>query len=183
MSLFLLWTTMAWAAPQLTPADLSDVTKGEVVVLLSEDATEAVGAVDIAAPRDRVMEAIVDFDYRVKHAAILKSAAVYAESDRTISVQFEAGILGFTGSWHAIYKWDEANSRCTFSLDPARANSLDSMSGDYVLTAIEGGTRVTHHSVGKASSAYPTWLIRRASRSSTERMLDSLRSRAQDGPD
>lgn len=156
---------------------------GEVVVRLSDDATQAVGAVDIAAPPDRVMEALLDFDYRVKHAAILRNAEVYAKADRSVSVQFEAGMLGFTGSWHAIYEWDETNTKCTYGLDPARENSLESMTGDYVLTAIDGGTRVTHHSDGKPGSMYPTWLIRRASQSSTERMLDSLRDRAQDGPE
>jgi len=183
LSSFLLWLAVAWAAPELTPSDLEAVNNGEVVVRLSDDGTQAVGAVDIATPPDRVMEALLDFDYRVKHAAILKKADVYAKADRTVSVQFLAGILGFTGSWHAIYQWDEANTKCSYGLDPARDNSLESMSGDYVFTAIDGGTRVTHHSDGKPGSMYPAWLIRRASKSSTERMLESLRARAQDGPE
>lgn len=181
MSTFLLWLAIALAAPELSPADLESVKQGEVVVRLSDDGSQAIGAVDIAAPADQVMEAVLDFDYRVKHAAILKKADVYSRAERTVSVQFLAGILGFTGSWHAIYRWDEANTRCTYGLDPARKNSLESMTGDYVFTAIEDGTRVTHHSDGKPGASYPAWLIRRASRSSTERMLGSLRDRAQEG--
>jgi hypothetical protein len=180
MSPWILFLAAAWATPDLTSSELEEVTKGEVVVRLSEDATQAVGAVDIAAPRDRVLEALLDFDYRVKHASILKTAEVYARADHSVSVKFEAGILGFTGAWHSIYEWDEANTRCSYRLDPARENSLESMRGDFVLTAIEGGTRVTHHSAGKPGSMYPTWLIRRASKTSTARMLESLRNRAQE---
>lgn len=181
MSGWVLWLAAASAAaPDLTSSELEEVTKGEVVVRFSEDATQAVGAVDITASRDRVMKALLDFDYRVKHASILKSAEVYASEDRSLSVKFEAGILGFTGTWHAVYQWDEGNTRCSYRLDPTRENSLESISGDFVLTPIEGGTRVIHHSDGKPGSMYPTWLIRRASRTSTERLLKSVRDRAQE---
>ena len=94
MSGWVLWLAVASAAPDLTSSELEEVTKGEVVVRFSEDATQAVGAIDIAAPRERVLKALLDFDYRVKHGSILKSAEVYARKDRSLSVKFEAGILG-----------------------------------------------------------------------------------------
>ncbi|MCB9699123.1 MAG: SRPBCC family protein [Alphaproteobacteria bacterium] len=177
--IFLLCSAIVHAAGlELSAQDLERVDRGEVVVLMSDDGTESLSAVEIAAPPGAVFEAILDFSDRVERSSMLKRAEVYARGERSVSVKFEAGLMGFTGTWHSVYAWDEGRTTCTFDLDDARDNSLTKMEGRYDLEPVDGGTRMVIRTASAPGGAYPKWLIRSAGRNSSENMLLGLRERA-----
>ncbi len=178
----MLLIVVAWANPELGPADLARVAEGEVVVVLSDDGAQSIAAVDIAAPPARVMEAILDFQHRVESSSMIKQAEVYERHEDRVSVKFKAGLMGFTGTWHTVYKWDSDVGPCTYELDTARENSLEKMAGAYELQPTDGGTRLVVTTVSVPGGVYPAWLIKSAGRSSTLRMLEGLRTRATNPP-
>ena len=181
VSALLSWVVAAWGSPQLSPAETGQLEQGEIVVRVAAGGEESIAAIDIAAPPREVLAAALDFEYRVDHSSILRRASIYDQGDRSVSVRFEAGMMGFSGTWHAVYRWDADGMRIAYALDPAKDNGLEAMSGTYTLQQIGEGTRVVVESRSRVGGAYPKWLVRSAGKSSTRRMLESLRARAEQG--
>jgi ribosome-associated toxin RatA of RatAB toxin-antitoxin module len=181
MIVWLMSAIVLAAGLELSANDLEQAASGQVIVVMSDDGSESVSAVHIAAPPDRVFDAILDFSDRVERSSMLRRAEVYARSETSVSVEFEAGLMGFTGAWHSVYTWDEKRTTCTYELDATRDNSLTEMEGRYDLEPVDGGTRLIIRTTSVPGNQIPAWLVRSAGRSATKKMLVGLRERATQG--
>lgn len=173
--LLTLLAVTSWAAPKLSGDGRSRVEAGEVVVELADDG-RFVAAVDVAAPAQKVMAALLDFDRRVSESSSLRRHAIYEQEPGKVGVRFEASTAGIRGVWHTIYRVDAARTRCDYALDPDRRHTLTRMEGVYELVERGPVTRVV--ATLRTETGYPDWIVRPASRASLRQMLENVRADA-----
>jgi hypothetical protein len=154
---------------------------GEVVVRFAGNGKETVGFVDIAAPPERVMAAVMDLPARVREIGGLKSVHIYEEvPGRLVAARWEMGLAMFTATFHIRYELDVARGYCVYTLDPAKPNDVKNSRGSYQVYAQGSGSRLVYRSVSQLDGA-PEWAARKVATGSAKEMLLGMKRRAEAG--
>jgi hypothetical protein len=141
--LILLLGARAWAA--FTPAEEVALAAGDVILHdmppTTPGAIRVEGFVDIAASRDAVWAALLDFPARMDANKSLHSVETYrpaTDTDRWI--RWTAGSLGFSFTYFNHYRLTADRSVLTHELDPTQPNDLSASHGIYRLSPSTRGT-------------------------------------------
>lgn len=168
----------------LTPEEVTTLSAHDVVVRpqLSEGtAAGAVGIMDVAAPADRAIDAILDLEARVGEISGLKSAQIYERSPTALGVRWELKVITSTVVFHVRYSIDRTAGWIPYALDPAKSpNDLVSVDGSYqVYPAPGGGTRIVFRSSSDSGRNIPDWVKRWLAVEALTQQLEGIRRRAE----
>lgn len=120
---------------------------------------------EIAAPVDRILEVLLDFDAYPRWARDLKGVTVESRDDegRGREVTFRAAAMGRSTSYTLRYSYDDDPARMSWEL--VRADISRSIDGSYVLEPVPGDpgrTRVTYDLMVDLLVPLPGFVKRRA---------------------
>ena len=168
-----------------TPAELTALAQGEVVVRPAPDSTgEMVGLVDLpGASTEAAWGAIFDWDMRVQTVGAIRGVTVYAEETDPggLGVTFQLSVLGTDVTYHLRYTIDRDEGWTSFTLDPDREHDIVQTHGSYRISDIDGGVRITYRSRTDTGRAVPGFLRRWVATSSIRDQLAEMRRRAVGG--
>jgi hypothetical protein len=160
--------------------ELAQLQAGEVVVRYGGPGGETVAFVDVAAPPDKVMQAVLDLPPRKKEVSGLKVLEIYRREPGLTGARWEAGMGPYTLSFHVLYEYDLAAGWCVYSLDTSKPNDLNSTAGSYQAYATSPGhSRLVYRAKADASSPLPDWAKKRVAYSSAVEMVGGMKRRAE----
>jgi hypothetical protein len=144
---------LALVAGEPTVEDLAALRRGEVVVH-REAATEAgsrdsfVAFVEVAAPSEKVWEAMLDFETLGYRSSLTREVTRYRQevlSDGSVlyGIRYRLSVLGVDVVYHVLHRQDPARSRLSWSLDPTKANDLAVVDGSFEVRPTDRPDRVT----------------------------------------
>jgi hypothetical protein len=160
--------------------ELAQLQAGQVVVRYGGSSGETVAFVDVAAPPDKVMQAVLDLPPRKKEVSGLKVLEIYRREPGLTGARWEAGMGPYTLSFHVLYEYDLAAGWCVYSLDTSKPNDLNSTAGSYQAYATSPGhSRLVYRAKADASSPLPDWAKKRVAYSSAVEMVGGMKRRAE----
>lgn len=138
-------------------------------------ADQATETIDIAAPVDRILEVLGDFDAYPGWARDLKGVTVESvdQQGRGQEVTFRAAAMGRSTSYTLRYSYSEEPS--TISWELVRGDIMRRLDGSYVLEPDGDGTRVTYHLAVDLVVPLPGFVKRRAETKIVHTALRELR--------
>jgi hypothetical protein len=177
---------LAAAPPEpiaLTSDEVATLGKGEIVIRTDLPAGTAaggaLGVLDVAAPVDRVIDAILDVEARVGEISGLKTAQVYERTPETVAVRWEVKVLTSTVVFHVRYTVDRATGWIPYGLDTAKSNEIASVEGAYQVYAAGSGSRIVYRSKSDSGRSVPEWLKKWIAVEALSQQLDGIRDRAE----
>ncbi len=139
-------------------------------------ADEATETMEIAAPADRILDVLLDFDAYPGWARDLKGVTVEARDDagRGDEVTFRAAAMGRSTSY--TLRYDHAPDRISWEL--VRGDIMRKLDGSYVLRSggAKGRTFVTYHLAVDLIVPLPGFVKRRAEQKIIHTALRNLRA-------
>lgn len=160
--------------------ELAQLQAGQVVVRYGGPTGETVAFVDVAAPPDKVMAAVLDLPPRKKEVSGLKVLEIYRREPGLTGARWEAGMGPYTLSFHVLYEYDISAGWCVYSLDKSKPNDLNSTAGSYQAYATSPGhSRLVYRAKADASSPLPDWAKKRVAYSSAVEMVTGMKRRAE----
>ncbi len=139
-------------------------------------ADQATETMEIAAPADRILDVLLDFDAYPGWARDLKGVAVESRDDagRAEEVTFRAAAMGRSTSY--TLRYDHADDRLSWEL--VRGDIMRKLDGSYVLRpgGAEGRTLVTYHLTVDLIVPLPGFVKRRAEQKIVHTALRELRA-------
>ena len=129
------WMALALGASpldvNLTDAEKGQLSSGEIVVRSPTSEGLIVGAVDIAASREQIMETVMDFDARVESVGAISAIETYAPATdpKGLGAKFTLSILGSEVVYYIRY--DIEDEGVNFVLDQERENGIVDTNGGY----------------------------------------------------
>lgn len=142
------------------------------------DAAQTLAVVDVAAPPDAVMKAVMDLPARVSDIGSLSAVELYDRSGDDVSARWTMSIAMVSVTFHIQYDCELAQGWCVYTLDPARDNDVDSARGSYQAYAHGTGSRLVYRTDAIAAGA-PEWVRKKLSDSSAREMLGGMKRRAE----
>jgi hypothetical protein len=140
----------------------------------------AMGVLDVAAPVDRTIDAILDLEARVGEISGLKSAQVYERTPTTLGVRWELKVITTTVVFHVKYAIDRSAGWLPYTLDASKTpNDLVSIDGSYQVYAVPTGTRIVFRSSSDSGRNIPDWVKRWLAVEALTQQLDGIRRRAE----
>ncbi len=126
---------------------------------MSDQATQQM---HIEAPRDRIWEALVDFEAYPTWAKELKEATVLQRDaqGRPQLVRFRAAAMGRSVTYTLSYDWTRAPDALPWKL--VTGDIVRVLDGSYELREVDGGTDVTYHLTADLIVPLPGFVKRRA---------------------
>lgn len=179
-----LWTAIAGAVPPppsavgLSAAEEAVVAKGEVMVRYGGDAKQTLAVVDVVAPPERVMKAVMDLPARVDDIGSLSAVELYNRSGDDVSAKWTMTLAMVNVTFHIVYDCDLARHWCVYSLDGSKENDVDSSNGSYQAYAHGTGTRLVYRTDSLAKGA-PEWVRKKLADSAAKEMLGGMKNRAE----
>ena len=179
------WASVAEALPAppapivLTASEEAVVKGGGVMVRYGGDARQTVAVVDIAAPPDAVMKAVMDLPARVRDIGSLSSVDVYQGGTEQVKAKWTMSIAMVNVHFHIAYECAMARGWCVYTLDDTKENDIDSSNGSYQAYAHGGGSRLVYRTDSLAAGA-PEWVRKRLADSSAKEMLGGMKARAEE---
>ena len=176
--------TVALAAPPPpAPVSLTDqeealLRKGGVLVRYGGDARQTLAVVDVTAPLDQVMQAVMDLPARVEDIGSLSAVEIYHRSGDLIGAKWTMSVAMIAVVFHIRYECDMDLGWCVYSLDSTKDNSIESSNGSYQAYPHHGGTRLVYRTDSIAAGA-PEWVRRKLADSAAKEMLKGMKSRAE----
>jgi uncharacterized protein YndB with AHSA1/START domain len=133
----------------------------------------------IAAPPERVWDALVDFDRYHEWAPDLKEASVVSNDDegRPRLVTFRAAAMGRSTSYTLAYDYADAPHQLTWRLDSG--DIMRRLDGSYLLDAVAGDpnlTDVTYNLAVELVLPLPGFVKRRAEARIVHTALEELKN-------
>lgn len=143
---------------------------------MAEQATETM---EIAAPPERIVEVLLDFERYPTWAHDLKGVSVdSSDADgRGSEVTFRAAAMGRSTSYTLRYTYDEEPRRISWEL--VRGDIMRQLDGSYLLEPAPGasaGTQVTYHLAVDLVVPLPGFVKRRAETKIIHTALRELRA-------
>ena len=181
---FALTLVLAVAAEEV-PAPLV-LTDEETVLLAAREIVvrdsgqgSVIGVVDVRATPRVLLEEVLNLPARVEEVGPLQQVSIYHEGPSSLKVRMEVGMLGIRAAFHVAYDVDWDAGWCTFHLDPARENDIDSTDGSYQVYAAGDGARLVYRSEATASGPTPGWLRDMLTSHSMTQQMEGMRVRAE----
>ncbi len=138
-------------------------------------ADQATETMEIAAPAERILDVLLDFDAYPSWARDLKGVTVEARDDdgRAREVTFRAAAMGRSTSY--TLRYDHDDSRLSWEL--VRGDIMRKLDGSYQLepAARDGRTMVTYHLAVDLIVPLPGFVKRRAEQKIIHTALRELR--------
>jgi hypothetical protein len=185
----LLWLLAALPAPPaltLTPEERAALDRDEIVVrsdLSDPSGGTAIGMVDIDAPPDRTLAAVLDLRARVPEISGLKGLEEYGRGPDWVGARWEVKVLTANVVFHVRYEYDTAQGIVRYALDPSRSpNDIVQAEGSYHLLPVEGGTRVIYRATSDSGRPVPGWVKRWLATEGLTQQLTGIRKRAETPP-
>lgn len=143
---------------------------------MAEQATETM---EIAAPPERIVEVLLDFERYPSWARDLKGVTVESRDDdgRGTEVTFRAAAMGRSTSYTLRYTYEEEPRRIVWEL--LRGDIMRKLDGSYLLEPAPdgtGGTLVTYHLAVDLVVPLPGFVKRRAEGKIVHAALRELRA-------
>ncbi len=139
-------------------------------------ADQATETMEIAAPADRILDVLLDFDAYPTWARDLKGVTVEARDDdgRGSEVTFRAAAMGRSTSYTLRYEHDDER----LSWELVRGDIMRKLDGSYRLQAggADGRTLVTYHLAVDLIVPLPGFVKRRAEQKIIHTALRELRA-------
>ena len=178
---------LAAAPPEpirLTGEELATLAARKVVVrpeVGSEGtAAGAMGVMDVAAPPDRAIDAILDLEARVGEITGLKSAQIYDRTPTSLGVRWELRVVTTTVVFHVRYTIDRANGWLPYTLDREKSpNDLVAVDGSYRVYPAGAGSRIEFRSTSDSGRSVPDWVKRWLAVEALTQQLEGIRARAE----
>lgn len=177
-----LFTSAAWALPPapaplaLTAEEEATLDRGELV-FRDTGAGESIAVIDVSAPPERVMSAVMDLGPRVQDVSSLLAFEQYQDSPGKKAARWELGASIYSATFHVSYEYDLSKGWCVFTLDTSKENDINSTDGSYQVYASDGGSRLVYRSA-QQNSILPSWLMQRFAREGATQMLEGMKRRA-----
>ena len=180
----LLGLAVALAAPpppapvSLTDAEEAILRKGGVLVRYGGDARQTLAVVDVTAPPDQVMQAVMDLPARVDDIGSLSAVELYGRNGDHICAKWTMSVAMIPVVFHIRYECDMALGWCVYSLDPTKDNSIESSNGSYHTCRHHNGPRLVYRTDSIAAGA-PEWVRKKLAGSAAKEMLGGMKTRAE----
>lgn len=141
-------------------------------------ADQATHSMDIAAPADRILDVLLDFDRYPTWAHDLKGVTVESvdSQGRGSEVTFRAAAMGRSTSYTLRYTYSDDLSRISWEL--VRGDIMRRLDGSYLFEPVSNGTdrtRVTYHLAVDLIVPLPGFVKRRAESKIIHTALRELR--------
>lgn len=142
-------------------------------------ADQATETIEIAAPAERIVEVLGDFDAYPSWARDLKGVTVESRDTegRGHEVTFRAAAMGRSTSYTLRYEYGE--DPLTIGWELVRGDIMRRLDGSYVLEPVGDRTRVTYHLSVDLIVPLPGFVKRRAESKIIHTALRELRARAE----
>ncbi len=140
-------------------------------------ADQATETIEIAAPAERIVDVLTDFDSYPSWARDLKGVTVESvdRTGRGEEVTFRAAAMGRSTSYTLRYEYNDTPT--TISWELVRGDIMRCLDGSYVLEpAGPGRTRVTYHLTVDLVVPLPGFVKRRAESKIVHTALRELRA-------
>jgi uncharacterized membrane protein len=146
-------------------------------------ADQATQTMEIAAPADRILAVLLDFDAYPSWARDLKGVTVESRDDdgRAREVTFRAAAMGRSTSYTLRYEHGEEPRTLAWEL--VRGDIMRRLDGSYVLEPVNGAgdrTRVTYHLAVDLIVPLPGFVKRRAESKIIHAALRELRAHVEE---
>lgn len=184
---FLLLVAAAPMPPplSLTAEEEEALDRREIVVrsdLADPTGGSATGVIEVAAPVERTLAAVMDLRARVGEISGLKGLEEYGRGPDWVGARWTVRVLTTTVVFHVRYAIDADRGLVSYTLDPSQSpNDIVRTEGSYQLLPIDGGTRLIYRSSSDSGRSVPTWLKRWLANEALTQQLTGIRKRAEAG--
>jgi len=168
------------------PVELPELTEAEVktleargIVVRDESSTAIVAFIDVAAPPEDVLAAVLDLPARAGDVDSLDQVTLYVEEPEKIGAKYEVSMLGLGAEFHVLYSIDRSQHYAEYTLDVAYENDIGASDGAYQVYANGTGSRMMYTADVSAGST-PTWIKKALITGSLGEQLEGMRGRAED---
>ena len=178
-----MWSLLALAhaapvpLPELTTAEVASLEKGQVVVRDTSD-TAVVAFIDIAAPPETVLKAVLDLPARADDIDSLDKVTVYRDEPEVIGAKYEASVVGFSAEFHVLYSIDWGEHYTEYTIDASKENDLTASDGAYQVYENGEGSRMMY-TADISGGNMPVWIKRTLVSGSMNEQLEGMRKRAE----
>jgi hypothetical protein len=183
--MILLTLLCAAAAPPtyvVSEAESAKLDKGQVVVRHepAENGGGVVAFVDIPAPTNVVLDAVMDLAARVEENGAITGLDIYLTepSPERIGAEWTLSVIGTKVVFNLIYECHRTQGFCTYWLDESRKNDIVSSTGHYVVLPHGAGTRLIYASNTDTGRSMPGFIRRWIAGSSLNTQVEGIRKRA-----
>jgi len=184
--------TLGWAssnpsyamAPPPPPLSVSAeetalLSQGEVVIRYGGPGKETIAIVDVDAPPEKVMQAVIDLPPRKNEISSLIGLDIYLNQPGKLGARWLAGMGPIEITFNILYEYDLAKGWCTYTLDNSKENDLEYSRGSYQVYAIPSGTRLIYRATAGSSTPVPDWMRKRTAYTSAREMVGGMKKRAE----
>src|SRR5262249_3114192 len=151
-------------AISLTPEEEATLSRHEIVIrtdLSDETGGTVLGVVEVAAPPDKTMAAILDLRSRVGEITGIKGLEEHGRGENWVGARWEVKVLTSSLVFHVRYEVDREKGLVVYALDPTQSpNEIVRAEGSYQLIPTGSGTRIVYRSTSDSGRSLPGWLKR-----------------------
>jgi hypothetical protein len=155
------------------------LSQGEVVIRYGGPGKETVAIVDVAAPPEKVIRAVIDLPPRKNEISNLLGLDIYLDQPGKLGARWLAGMGPIEITFNILYEYDLAKGWCTYALDTSKTNDLEYSRGSYQVYAIPGGSRLIYRASAGSSTPLPDWMRKRTAYTSAREMVGGMKKRAE----
>lgn len=171
-------------APPPQPLSVSEeettlLSQGEVVIRYGGPGKETVAIVDVAAPPEKVMRAVIDLPPRKNEISSLLGLEIYLNEPGKLGARWLAGMGPIEITFNILYEYDLEKGWCTYTLDTSKENDLEYSRGSYQVYAVPGGSRLIYRATAGSSTPLPDWMRKRTAYTSATEMVGGMKKRAE----
>lgn len=192
----LMFAWSGWCAPSEVPAppaqvEITDEEAAQLAdgdILISLDSTGDSGAqtlaiLDVAAPPDVVLAAVMDVEARVDEVGSVKDVSRYHEDKarlpEELGIRWELKVVGRTVVFHTFYWVQPDAGWATYVMDTDQDNDLKSVAGSYYAYSNGTGSRLVYRSETETGVSVPNWIRKILVGGSLKDQLGGIRARAE----
>ncbi len=165
-------------APVVSAEEASVMARGEVAFRYPGPFT-ILSMVEVDAPPDKVIEAVIDLPPRIAENRGLISYHPYADRPGYKAAKWEVGVSVYTLWLNLEYVWDTEEGWCSYGLDETKSSDMQKSEGWYRAVPYGTGSRLFYLGSAQGNYYVPEWLRKRASTSATVDLMMGMKHRAE----
>lgn len=169
-------------APKLTVEEKSALEAREVVVRTTEDDGShfLVAVIDVDAPPDVTLNAVLDVEARAKEVSVLESVSLYRDTPRQIGADYAFDLPGYDGHFFILYDIDRSKGFAHYYTDTSQDNDVESASGSYQVFPRGQGSRLVYRVHIEEDGVTPMWVQKALVTRTLPEQIKGIRERAED---